>query len=89
MAPARISTSYATRALETGDAKLWALLVGVNQYQDGQLPPLRYPAMDCQGLGSAIATATALFPRKSITLHADRTHFVLPFYRNLTAQEEE
>jgi WD40 repeat protein/uncharacterized caspase-like protein len=69
MAPARISTSQASRALETGEAKLWALLVGVNQYQDKQLPPLRYPAMDCQGLGSAIATATALFPRKAVTLH--------------------
>jgi hypothetical protein len=27
--------------------------------------------------------------RKSITLHADRTYFVLPFYRHLNPPEEE
>ena len=69
MAPARITTSRASHALEIGEAKLWVLLIGVNQYQDEQLPPLHYPAMDCQGLGVAIAQATALFPRKSITMH--------------------
>jgi hypothetical protein len=27
--------------------------------------------------------------RKSITLHADRTQFILPFYRHLNAPEDE
>lgn len=69
MAPARVSTSRASRALETGEAKLWVLLIGVNQYDDEQLPSLRYPAMDCQGLGFALSQAAAFFPRTSITLH--------------------
>ena len=71
MAPASISTSRASRALETGEAKLWVLLVGVNQYQDEQFPNLSYSALDCQGLGEAIAAATQAFPQKSVMVHHD------------------
>ncbi len=71
MSPASLTTSRASRALETGEAKLWVLLVGVNQYQDDRLPTLAYSALDCQGLGDAIAIATQAFPKKTVMLHHD------------------
>lgn len=57
--------------LETGEAKLWVLLVGVNRYQDERLPPLSYSASDCQGLEGAIAAATQAFPDKQVIVHHD------------------
>lgn len=70
MCPASVGTSRA-RALETGEAKLWALLVGVNQYADDRLPALSYSALDCQGLGEAIAAATRTFPQTDVIMHHD------------------
>ena len=53
-------------------AKLWILLVGVNQYQDEtNLPSLQYSALDCQGLGEALKEATASFQAKEIFTHHD------------------
>ena len=69
--PATISTSRSSRALETGAAKLWMLLVGVNQYEDEALPSLRYSAVDCQGLSEALETATQAFPNKTAHIHHD------------------
>jgi uncharacterized caspase-like protein len=57
--------------LETGEAKLWSLLVGVNQYQDARLPSLSYSAADCQGLTEALAEATQGFPSKEPIAHHD------------------
>lgn len=71
MSPVSVKTSRSTRALESGEAKLWVVLVGVNHYADLQLSNLAYPALDCQGLGDALTTATAAFPQKSIVLHHD------------------
>lgn len=71
MSPVSVNTSRSTRALESGEAKLWVVLVGVNHYADSQLSNLAYPALDCQGLGDALATATEAFPQKSIVLHHD------------------
>lgn len=71
MSPVSVKTSRSTRALESGEAKLWVVLVGVNHYADAQLSNLAYPALDCQGLGDALTTATAAFPQKSIVLHHD------------------
>lgn len=71
MSPVSVKTSRSTRALELGEAKLWVVLVGVNHYADAQLSNLAYPALDCQGLGDALSTATAAFPQKSIVLHHD------------------
>ncbi|GAB4379293.1 MAG: caspase family protein [Elainellaceae cyanobacterium] len=71
MCPASVGTSRASRALETGQAKLWVLLVGVNQYQDDRFPSLSYSALDCQGLGEAIAAATGTFPQKTVFVHHD------------------
>ena len=59
-----------SRALETGEAKLWVLLVGVNHY-DVHFPDLSYAALDCQGLGAAIASATQAFPQKTVLIHHD------------------
>ena len=53
-------------------AKLWILLVGVNQYHDRQnLSSLQYSALDCQGLGKAIEEATASFANKEVIIHHD------------------
>jgi len=57
--------------LETGKAKLWILLVGVNHYQDSHLPSLQYPALDCQGLADALTEATQEFPQREIRIHHD------------------
>ncbi|MDJ0651176.1 MAG: caspase domain-containing protein, partial [Xenococcaceae cyanobacterium MO_188.B19] len=50
-------------------AKFWILLVGVNQYEDAELPSLQYSALDCQGLGEALTEATNI--TREITLHHD------------------
>lgn len=71
MPPISVGTSRFTLALETGQAKLWVLLVGVNQYEDQNLPTLRYSAVDCQGLGDALNDATQAFPQKEILIHHD------------------
>jgi WD40 repeat protein/uncharacterized caspase-like protein len=70
MCPASVGTSRA-RSLESGEATLWALLVGVNHYADQRLPALSYSALDCQGLAEAIAAATRSFPQKTILVHHD------------------
>jgi WD40 repeat protein/uncharacterized caspase-like protein len=55
-------------------AKLWILLVGVNQYQDeAYLPSLEYSAVDCQGLGEALVEATEAFPNTELIVHHDFT----------------
>jgi|GEM_PF-1967646 len=71
MCPIGVRTSNSTHALETGTAKLWLLLVGVNQYQDEQIPSLRYPAVDCQGLGAALDAATQGFPQRELKIYHD------------------
>jgi uncharacterized caspase-like protein len=71
MSPVGVRTSQSTHVLETGLAKLWLLLVGVNQYQDEALPSLGYPALDCQGLAEALLAATAGFPQREILIHHD------------------
>lgn len=71
MCPVSVGTSQSARALQSGEAKLWVLLVGVNHYNDAQFPRLAYPALDCQGLGEAIADATQTFPNKAMFLHHD------------------
>lgn len=50
--------------------KLWLLLVGVNQYEDEQLPSLRYSALDCQGLTEALTTSTQ-HPYKEVAKYND------------------
>ncbi|MBD1821545.1 caspase family protein [Cyanobacteria bacterium FACHB-DQ100] len=57
--------------LETGQAKLWILLIGVNRYRDPQLPSLQYSAIDCQGLSEALIDATQSFPQRSMQIRHD------------------
>jgi WD40 repeat protein len=52
-------------------AKLWVLLVGVNQYRDRNFPSLQYSAIDCQGLADAFTQATQSFAEKTIKIHHD------------------
>ncbi|MBD2195517.1 MULTISPECIES: caspase family protein [Calothrix] len=71
MSPIAVGSSYSNNTLKTGEAKLWILLVGVNEYQDSGLPSLRYPAVDCQGLKEALVKATKGFPNKEVIIHHD------------------
>ena len=66
----RVKTIPETKS-ELQPAKLWILLVGVNQYQDPNLSSLHYSALDCQGLGEALKEATASFANKEVIIHHD------------------
>lgn len=69
MSPVGIATSHSSHALEIEAAKLWLLMVGVNQYQDERLPALRYSSVDCQGLADALVDATHEFAQKQVIIH--------------------
>jgi uncharacterized caspase-like protein len=71
MSPVGVGASRFASALETGTAKLWVLLIGVNQYQDPTFPALKYAAIDCQGISNALAAATDPFPHKEFLIHND------------------
>ncbi|MEM9924489.1 MAG: caspase family protein [Cyanobacteria bacterium P01_D01_bin.50] len=71
MAPLGIGSSDSSTILKSGQAKLWLLLVGINNYQDSSLPSLRYPALDCQGLEESLVKATEGFPNKEIVVYHD------------------
>jgi uncharacterized caspase-like protein len=71
MPPVGVGASRFASALETGTAKLWVLLIGVNQYQDPTFPALKYAAIDCQGISKALAAATDPFPHKEFLIHND------------------
>ncbi|OUL36678.1 hypothetical protein BV372_06145 [Nostoc sp. T09] len=72
MCPRGVTTSRSTQAKQTIAPKLWLLLVGVNQYQDEQLPSLRYSAVDCQVLAEALAGATKeQFPQRQVKIYHD------------------
>ncbi|MBE9009266.1 caspase family protein [Pseudanabaenaceae cyanobacterium LEGE 13415] len=57
--------------LKTGQATLWVLLVGVNQYHDRRFPTLQYSTIDTQRLAEAFADVTQEFPQKSIQVYHD------------------
>lgn len=72
MSPLGIATSSSTHASSKDQGKLWILLVGVNAYQDEELPQLSYSAIDCQGLAEALAEATeSRFTAKEINIYHD------------------
>jgi uncharacterized caspase-like protein len=75
MCPLSLKTSDSTQILAAGKAKMWILLVGVNQYQDEHFPALAYSAVDCQELGAALTDAIKEFPRKQIITHHDFAAF--------------
>ncbi|MFN6572476.1 eIF2A-related protein [Dendronalium sp. ChiSLP03b] len=70
--PRGVATSRSTQTKQITAPKLWLLLVGVNQYQDEQLPCLRYSAVDCQVLAEALTSATQeQFSQKEIKIYHD------------------
>jgi uncharacterized caspase-like protein len=71
MTASRLDISDNTIALTSGKARLWAILVGVNAYQDDQIPGLRYSAADCRALADVLVAATRQFPKKRIIAHHD------------------
>jgi uncharacterized caspase-like protein len=71
MSPVGVGASRFASALETGVAKFWVLLIGVDRYYDATLPALRYAAVDCQGVGAALAAATGTFPDREFLIHHD------------------
>ncbi|WP_413173651.1 eIF2A-related protein [Anabaena azotica] len=74
MCPRGVATSQSNQIQKTTTAKLWLLLVGVNQYADQQLPSLRYAAVDCQGLAAALTSATQQqFPEQEVIIYHDFT----------------
>jgi uncharacterized caspase-like protein len=73
MPPVVVSTGRFASSLETGEAKLWVLMIGVNYYEDETLPLLRYASLDCQGVGEALIEATHTFPKKEFLNHHDFT----------------
>ncbi|NDJ19142.1 caspase family protein [Myxacorys almedinensis] len=58
-------------ALQSGQAKLWILMVSVQHYDDPHLPALPYAAIDCQSLAYALTQATRAFPERTISIHHD------------------
>ena len=82
MAPFGIGSSDSSYTLKSGEAKLWLLLVGVNNYQDIGLPSLRYPALDCQGLEQSLIKATEGFPNKEIVVYHDYASKI-PILKNI------
>ncbi len=70
MSPIGVGTSRSTQS-KTNTPKLWLLLVGVNQYQDKQIPSLRYSAVDCQGLAEALIDASAGQSQKEVKIYHD------------------
>ncbi len=71
MATSSSDIADSTVALTSGRARLWAILVGVNTYQDSQIPALQYSALDCCALADVLVTATSQFPKKQIVAHHD------------------
>ncbi|MDJ0774258.1 MAG: caspase family protein [Mastigocoleus sp. MO_167.B18] len=73
MSPLGIATSSSTTNSTSSNNRgtLWLLLVGVNNYQDEELPNLNYPAIDCQGLANALTNLTGEFNHKEIKIYHD------------------
>ncbi|MBW4598706.1 MAG: caspase family protein [Calothrix sp. FI2-JRJ7] len=66
-----VSVGASTKRKQNTTPKIWLLLVGVNQYIDEELPSLRYPALDCQGLAEALETAIRQFSDIYIATYHD------------------
>ncbi|WP_016866440.1 MULTISPECIES: caspase family protein [Fischerella] len=61
-----IVSNPSKQKLELDQAKLWIVLVGVNHYQDSQIPDLRYCANDCKELAETFKIATQKFQKTEI-----------------------
>ncbi|KYC41420.1 hypothetical protein WA1_22265 [Scytonema hofmannii PCC 7110] len=88
MCPLGIATSRSNSAKHSPTAKLWLMLVGVNQYQDERLPNLRYSAVDCQFLAEALTKATIEFPDREVKIYHDFAE-QLPSLDNILANLQQ
>ncbi|HBE17142.1 MAG TPA: hypothetical protein DEG17_23810 [Cyanobacteria bacterium UBA11149] len=61
-----IVSNPTTQELERDRVKLWMVLVGVNHYQDSQIPDLRYCANDCKELAAVLKVASQEFQETEI-----------------------
>jgi uncharacterized caspase-like protein len=55
--------------LKCGRAKLWMLLIGVNDYDDSRLGSLKFAVSDCRGFAEALNQSTVEFPERQIFSH--------------------
>ena len=70
MSPVSVATSSSNQGKQL-TPKLWLILVGVKQYEDEQIPNLRYSAEDCQVLADALVEATTQFTQIDLKIHHD------------------
>ena len=70
MSPVSIATSSSNQGKQL-TPKLWLILVGVKQYEDEEIPNLRYSAEDCQVLADALVEATTQFTQIDLKIHHD------------------
>ncbi|MBW4506095.1 MAG: caspase family protein [Scytonematopsis contorta HA4267-MV1] len=70
MSPVSVATSSSNQAKQL-TPKLWLILVGVKQYEDEEIPNLRYSAEDCQVLADALVEATTQFTQIDLKIHHD------------------
>ncbi|MGB3512962.1 MAG: caspase family protein [Microcoleaceae cyanobacterium] len=74
--------------LERGQVKLWIILIGVNHYQDTQIPDLRYCANDCKELTEALKIATQQFQETEIIALYDDGHKI-PILSEITTSFQQ
>ncbi len=77
-----------TQKLEKSQVKLWMVLVGVNHYQDTQIPDLKYCANDCKELTEALKIATQQFQETEIIALYDGGHKV-PILSEITTSFQQ
>jgi len=70
MCPVSVKSGTET-GKQSNIAQLWAVLIGVNDYQDSSLTSLQYSAADCQELGKALKEATQAFQKRELLVHND------------------
>jgi len=67
-----VSVKSSTEADQQSNiAQLWAVLIGVNDYQNSGFTSLQYSAADCQALGQALKEATHGFQTCELLVHND------------------
>lgn len=71
MSPYGIATSSTLKTKQVNQTKLWIILVGVNKYTDKLLSPLRYAAIDCQGLANTLVGTGDYFQKLDLQIHHD------------------
>ncbi|MEM7554066.1 MAG: caspase family protein [Cyanobacteria bacterium P01_A01_bin.84] len=92
MSPVGVGTSSKKKVNKTPEATLWLLMVGVNQYEDADLPSLRYSAGDCQGLSAALNSIltknSSYFPGYEVRIYHDFSED-LPVLKNVSQSLEQ